>query len=291
MEQFPINNEFVKNNQEKFVVLRLLAEQSLLNPVNRLSIKADESLNLEFHGDIPEGQVAGKFFSLYKDEITDEIRQKVTDIDKKTQMDVVHELIQTSIKEIALYKLTSPNSGAETDTVSSTWPPFRFENVNHYAKTFPEGLTINMTEINGIQEVGDAIRLRIEVEDELITKLLHVLSIDNQTIYAVTEVKPANDEQLIAWFNDMSNHANKIAEILILGFRKPIDEIEPKINDLSEGLLEDGYDSDYITQVTKEIYDRIIAMKSQVEIQAHTDITTPNQEDLAYFKKMLTKIK
>lgn len=290
MEQLPIHNKFIEKNQEKFVALRLLAEQSLLSPENRLTITADESLNLELIGNISEGPVAKKIFALYQDEITDEVRQEVIDVDRNAQMDAAYESIRTSVAEVALHMLAmGPN--IETNVDGTVWPPFSFENVNHYGKTSPDGLTINLTEIKSIQNVGDATRLRIEIEDGIIAKSLYLLSMGNQTVHATIEVKPANDEQLISWFNDMKDYANEIAEILILGIRKPVDELEPKIDNLSDRLLEEGYSPEHVSQFAKEIYDRIIAMKSQIEMQTHTDITTPDQEDLVYFEKMLTKTK
>jgi hypothetical protein len=237
-----------------------------------------------------EGPVAKKFLSLNIDDITDEIRQEVVDIDRKAQMDAARVSIRTSITEVAMQMLVM-GSKIGTNVDSTAWPPFCFENVNHYDKVSPDGVTINLTEIKGIQGVGDATRVIIEVEDGIIAKSLHLLSMDGQTIYAIMQIKPANDEQLITWFNDMQDHANEIAEILIQGFRKPIDELEPMIDGLSDKLFDEGYEPDYVNQFIKEMYDRIIAMKSQTEMQAHTDITTPDQEDLAYFEKMLTMIK
>ena len=290
MEQLPIHNEFIEKNQEKLAALRLLAEQSLLSPENRLTITTDESLNLELRGDIPEGLAAKKFLDLYQDEITDEVRQEVIDVDRKAQTGAANVSIHNSISEVALHMLAmDPKTGTSVD--ETVWPPFRFENVNHYNKTSPDGVTINLTEIKGIQDVGDATSLRVEVEDGIIAKSLRLLSMGNQTVHAAMEVKPANDEQLITWFNDMKDHANEIAEILMHGFRKPVDELEPRIVDLSDRLLDEGYSPDYVSQVIKEMYDRIIAMKSQIEMQAHTDLTTPDQEGLAYFEKILTKIK
>lgn len=290
MEHLPIQNEFIEKNQERFAALRLLAEQSLLDSENRLAVMTDQSLNLELNGDIPEGPVAKKFLSLNIDDITDEIRQEVVDIDRKAQMDAARVSIRTSITEVAMQMLVM-GSKIGTNVDSTAWPPFCFENVNHYDKVSPDGVTINLTEIKGIQGVGDATRVIIEVEDGIIAKSLHLLSMDGQTIYAIMQIKPANDEQLITWFNDMQDHANEIAEILIQGFRKPIDELEPMIDGLSDKLFDEGYEPDYVNQFIKEMYDRIIAMKSQTEMQAHTDITTPDQEDLAYFEKMLTMIK
>lgn len=290
MEQLPIRNEFIEKNQEKLAALIFLAEQSLLVPENRLFITADESLNLELNGDIPEGPVAKKFLDIYQDEITDEVRHEVIDVDRKAQTDAAHISIHTSVSEVALHMLAmGPKTRTNVD--GTVWPPFRFENVNHYDKTSSVGVTINLTEIKGIQDVGDANRVIIEVEDGIIAKSLHLLSMEGQTIHAIMQIKPANDEQLITWFNNMKDHANEIAEILMHGFKKPVDELEPRIDDLSDRLLDEGYGPDYVSQVTKEMYERIIAMKSQIEMQTHTDITTPNQEDLAYFEKMLTKIK
>jgi hypothetical protein len=290
MEHLPIQNEFIEKNQERFAALRLLAQQSLLNPENRLTITADESLNMEIGDDMPEGPVVKKFLDINQGDITDEIRQEIIEVDKKAQTNAAMTSIRTSITEVAMHMIAiGPKTGANVD--SSVWPPFSFENVSHYEKTSPDGVTINLTEIKGIQDISDAIRLRVEVEDGIIAKSLHLLCIDGQTIYAVMQIKPANDEQLVTWFKDIQDHANEIAEILMHGFKKPIDELEPKIDDLSDRLLDEDYSPDYVSRFTKEIYDRIIAMKSQIEMQAHTDITTPNQEDIDYFETMLSKIK
>ena len=290
MEQLPIHNEFIEKNQEKLAALRLLAEQSLLSPENRLTITTDKSLNLELRGDIPEGSAAKKFLDLYQDEITDEVRQEVIDVDRKAQTGAANVSIHNSISEVALHMLAmGPKTGTSVD--ETVWPPFRFENVNYYDKTSPDGVTISLTEIKGIQDVGDATRVIIEVEDGIIAKSLHLLNMEDQTIYAIMQIKPAHDEQLITWFNDMKDHASEIAEILINGFKKPVDELEPSIDDLSDRLLDEGYGPDYVSQVTKEMYDRILAMKAQIEMQAYSDTTTPDHEGLAFFEKMLTKIK
>jgi hypothetical protein len=73
----------------------------------------------------------------------------------------------------------------------------------------------------------------------------------------------------------------------MLGFRKPIDELEPMINDLSVRLIEEDYDPDYVTMFKNEMYDRILAMKAQIEMQQLTDTTTPDLENLAYFENIL----
>jgi hypothetical protein len=290
MEPFPANSEFIDKNQEKLVALRLLAEHSLLSPENRLTITTDESLNMEFNGDVPEGPAAKKTFDLPHGEISEEERHAIIEIDRKAQMGVAYQSICALVARVAMHEVaTSINGGTAVD--ETAWPPLGFENINYYKKSNPDGMTISFIEIKDIRGVGDAAEMTIEIEDGVITKSLHLLSIGNQIVKAINLVNPTNDEQLRGWFSNMNEHTDEITEILTSGFRTPIDELEPKIDDLSDRLLDEGYSPDYVSQVTKELYDRIIAMKSQIEMQTHTDIITPDQEDLAYFEKKLNKTK
>jgi hypothetical protein len=286
MEKLPIYNEFVDNNQEKFAALIISAEQLLLDPENRLTITTNGSLDLSLSGDVPEGPRVNRLLNLVGEEITDEIRQEIIDLDREVQIDVANMSLCNSVAEVAL-RMIAMGPKMEANVNANVWPPFNFESINHYEKTNSNGLTINVTEIKDIQDVGDATDLKIEVEDGLISKSLHLLTIDGQTINAITEINPTNDEQLITWFNNMNDHANEITAILMLGFRKPIDELEPMINDLSVRLIEEDYDPDYVTMFKNEMYDRILAMKAQIEMQQLTDTTTPDLENLAYFENIL----
>jgi hypothetical protein len=288
MEPFPTGSEFIDSNQEKLGVLRVLTEQSLLNPEGRLTIIADGSLNLEFDGDIPEGVVAKNTFGLYPGEIPENDRRAIIDIDEKAQMDAARELIRASIIRVAMYKVAMNISG-EADVDETAWPPFGFENINYYSKSTSDGVTINLIEIKGMQGVSDSAEITIKAEDGVVAKSLHLLCIGNQTVDAISLVGPANDEQLRVWLSRFSVHADEIEEILTLGFRMPIDELESRIDDLSERLIDEGYNPNLVSQTTREMYDRIVALKAQIEMMSHADITTPDQEDLVYFEKMLTK--